>query len=118
MEQLSFTEFADRTWMPPGPRKRGESAAQACAAKAERVSSFSTESAKAFILNWLTTKGQSTGEDITDAAKEAGIRGHDDRCFGPAYAGLARAGLICKAGLAPRRKGHGADGAVIWRAVE
>ena len=72
------------------------------------------DAALAFVPNWLAGRGAVSGEDITDAAKAAGIVPHLDQAFGPVYASLARQGLIVRTGYAPRRRGHGSPGPV-WR---
>lgn len=74
--------------------------------------------AGAFVLRYLRLHGESSGEDITDACKEAGIVPHNDRAFGPVYMALSRQGIIEKCGTAARRKGHGTSGATIWRLFE
>lgn len=71
--------------------------------------------ASAFVLEHLRTHGPKTGEQLTDAAKKAGIVPGDDREFGPVYSSLHRRGLIHHHGYAPRSKGHGAVGNV-WAA--
>lgn len=73
------------------------------------------DQARAFVLDYLGRHGESAGEEITDACKAAGIVPHDDRAFGPVYHGLAKAGLIVKAGVCERRKGHGTSGGNVWR---
>lgn len=73
--------------------------------------------ARAFALAYLRERGDSSGEAITDACKAAGVVPHDDRAFGPVYAGLARDGLIERVGHVARRKGHGTAGGNVWRAV-
>lgn len=70
-----------------------------------------------FVLSFLQASGPATGEQITDAAKAAGIAPHDDRAFGPVLMRLSRGGLIEKCGFAERKKGHGSAGANLWRAV-
>src|ERR1044071_6204623 len=58
------------------------------------------EKAERFFLDYLAKRPQgATGEEITDAAKAAGIEptgGCDDRAFGPVFYGLSRAGKIEK----------------------
>lgn len=70
--------------------------------------------AYAFTLDYLKG-GPATGEQITDAAIEAGIEPHDQRAFGPVLMRLSRDRLIEKCGTAVRRKGHGSGGAWVWR---
>lgn len=95
-------------------RARGEDAGRACAEKAERTTGFDADAARAFVLAYLRTHGASPGEDITDAAKAAGHRPHEDRAFGPVYATLARRGLIVTAGFCMRRKGNATAGGRVW----
>jgi len=95
----------------------GERAAEACLAKAERAADFDTQKARSWIVDWLTKHGPTTGEDLVDGLKIAGICGHDDRCTGGVFKALARANKIAKYGTAPRRKGHGTAGATVWRIV-
>lgn len=70
--------------------------------------------ASEFILSYLRQHGATSGEDITDACKAAGIKPHDDRAFGPVYMSLSRKGIIRKAGMVPRRKGHATAGGYVW----
>jgi len=74
---------------------------------------FSIKAAR-FILQYLAAHGASSGEVITDAAKDAGIRPTDDRHFGPVYLRLARLGVIRKTGYTARTKGHGSGQAPVW----
>lgn len=95
-------------------REAGHAAAHACTDKAERVSDFDTEQARRFVLWFLGNEGPKTGEDIVDAAREVGIRAHDDRAWGSVFSKLARDGDIFRDGFALRRKGHGTAGASRW----
>ena len=70
--------------------------------------------AREFILSYLRQNGATSGEDVTDACKAAGITPHDDRAFGPVYMSLSRNGHIRKAGMVPRRKGHATAGGYVW----
>lgn len=74
--------------------------------------------AGAFVLRYLGVHGATSGEDITDACKAAGIVPHNDRAFGPVFMALSRKNFIEKCGTAARRKGHGTSGATIWRLYE
>ena len=76
------------------------------------------DQALAFVLSYLTVHGETSGEVLTDACKQAGIVPHDDRAFGPIYMKLSRKGLIEKCGLVVRRRGHGTAGGNVWRRVE
>ena len=76
--------------------------------------------ARAFILKYLHENGETPGEVLTDRAHLAGIHppgGLDDRAFGPVFMGLSRRGLIEKVASCQRRKGHGTNGGIVWRAV-
>lgn len=67
-----------------------------------------------FVVEYLRTHGTASGEDITDAAKAAGITAHDDRAFGSVFMRLARQKRIVKSGYCARRKGHGTAGGIAW----
>jgi hypothetical protein len=96
-------------------RAAGEEAGQRAADKAERLDDGFRERAQAFVLAYLKQHGVSSSEMITDAAKLAGIKPHEDRAFGPVYATLARTGKIVTAWFCARRKGHGSAGGRLWR---
>lgn len=81
----------------------------------ERQQPGFTDVAGAFVLDYLTTHGPTSGEQLTVACKAAGHVPHDDRAFGPIYFGLVKRGLIEKAGICKRLKGHGTSGGNIWR---
>jgi len=70
--------------------------------------------AQALVLEHLRTHGPTSGEDLTDAAKRAGLVPPDDRAFGPVYAALSRRGAIVAVGVVRRRRGHGTRGATVW----
>lgn len=110
-----FTMFADAVLS--ASRDRGTEAAGHCADKAVRVSAFSVERAREWVVFHLSKHGPTSGEDMVDGMKSAGIEGHDDRCFGTVFASLAKDKRIAQYGTAPRRKGHGTSGAIIWRIV-
>lgn len=78
------------------------------------VADFSTRAGE-FITNYLREHGETSGEDLTDACKQAGIVPHDDRAFGPVYHRLARTNVIEKCGTCIRKRGHGTSGGHIWR---
>lgn len=73
--------------------------------------------AELFILGCLRANGRMSCEDIVDAAKEAGVRPHNDRAFGPVFMRLRRRGQIRNTGYVRRRKGRGAHGAAVWEVV-
>lgn len=98
----------------------GEAAMQRCTDKAEELG-FSTDAARAFVLNWLTEYGPTWGEDITDAAHRAGrpdLVAHDDRAWGSVFSSLARRHRIRCVELGMRRKGRGTAGARRWALVQ
>lgn len=71
---------------------------------------------RAFIQEYLEKNGPSSGESITNAAKEAGIvpvRG-DDRAYGGSYLSLSKRKVIVKAGSCQRARGHATGGGIIW----
>lgn len=74
--------------------------------------------AGAHIVLYLTEHSEATGEDITDAVKKKGCVPHDDRAFGPVYLRLMRNGIIESVKFVPRRKGHGAPGAQVWKLLK
>lgn len=82
--------------------------------KAEDVRPNFTELACVFIRGYLEINGPTSGEQLTLACKNAGIKPHDDRAFGPVYMRLARAGQIVKCGQVRRERGHGTAGGNIW----
>ena len=96
-------------------RERGRRAADRCAEKAARVSTFDVDAAQNFIKGWLARYGQQSGEDLVDAAVAHGHKPHDGRAFGPVFAGLVRAKVIECVGYCARRRGHGTAGGRIWR---
>jgi len=100
-----------------GARIVGEIASDQCAAKAERTTEFSTHLAREWVVKHLDRHGPTSGEDLVDGLKSAGHVPHDDRAFGAVFAGLVRDERIAQYGTAPRRKGHGTSGAIIWRIV-
>lgn len=97
-------------------RTRGELAAERCARKAERLTSFNPEGAAKFIHSVLVRHGQQSGERLVNIAKEHGYRPHDDRAFGPVFKSLSRKGLIVSVGYVDRIKGNGTAGGRLWAA--
>lgn len=96
-------------------RERGRRAADRCAEKAARVSTFDVDAAQNFIKGWLARYGQQSGEDLVDAAVAHGHKPHDGRAFGPVFAGLVRQKAIECVGYCERRKGNATAGGRIWR---
>jgi hypothetical protein len=97
-------------------REQGETAAVACAAAAEKKG-WDLVGAKNYILGYLIKFGRQSGEQLVNAAREAGFIPHDDRAFGPVFSGLSRKGLIRCVGYGCREKGNGTAGARVWEAV-
>ena len=95
-------------------RAAGEAAGVACLDKAQRTASFDSEGAARFIAGWIERHGPQPGEKLTNAAVEHGYRPHDQRAFGPVYAGLVRRGVIRCVGFCERTKGHGTAGGRVW----
>lgn len=110
-------------WITPPPdfgplfaaRSTGAAAAEACAAKAERTAPFSTEDAKAAVLELLADGRPRTGEELVDHCMRLGIVPHDQRAFGAVFRSLSGAGRIIAVGSSERKKGHGTAGARVWR---
>jgi hypothetical protein len=98
-------------------RALGLTAQQMAAEAAERQLGGFVERSQAFVLRYLRSGVRASGEDIVDAAKEAGIRPREDRAFGAVFGGLSRAGRIRCVGIEMRRKGRGTAGARVWEAA-
>ena len=99
-------------------RALGEAGMLMAQEHAERGNPGFSERARAFVLQYLRLHGASSGEDITDACKAAGIAPEEDRAFGPIYSSLSRSGQIECTGFCERRKGHGTAGGRIWRLAD
>jgi hypothetical protein len=84
---------------------------------AEDVVPGFSERAQAFIVDYLRTHGPTPGEQLTIAAKCAGIKSHDDRAMGGVFLSLSRNGLIVKVGSCPRARGHNSSGGNVWDLV-
>jgi hypothetical protein len=97
---------------------RGQEAAAACLAKAERVTAFDADRARAAVLELLADGRARSGEEIVDHCQRLGLVPHDARAFGAVIGTLARRGRIEAVGYAARRKGHGTAGARVWRVKE
>lgn len=95
-------------------RQAGRDAANACVEKAERTASFDTDGARRFILDVLSGRDHASGEELVDAAKSAGFKGHDDRCFGAVFASLVKRKQIRCVGFVTRVKGRGTAGGRLW----
>ena len=71
--------------------------------------------ARKFIVDYLREHGPTSGEDITNACKEAGIvPPKDDRAFGGAFLSLSKRRIIVKDGTCIRKKGHLTSGGILW----
>lgn len=121
MQQLDMLEVLAREPVRSAARLRGEVAGEACVTKAQRVTQFDTEAARAFVLEYLAVHGASWGEDIVDAAIATGqpaLISHDGRAWGPVFAWLSGKSLIrCLRADGIRRHGNGCSGARQWALV-
>ena len=117
MQQLALLDFPAPPTAQELARAAGEKAAQACMAKAEALDPSWKARAVAWIVDHLERHGPTSGEDLTDGCKAAGIVPHKDKAMGGVIASLHRKKRIAAYGYGPRRKGHGTAGATIWRIV-
>ena len=73
-----------------------------------------------FIVSYVREQsarlGSIPGEQVTLAARAAGIAPGDDRAFGAIYAKAIRNGDICVVGTCPRVRGHGTAGGRLYAA--
>jgi len=93
--------------LPPSP---------AITAISEALKAEFPTKAKRFVLTHLRRHGPTSGEDLTDAMKSAGINCPEgDKGYGWIYRALHRDDLTEDYGVAYRRKGNGTKGATIWR---
>ena len=79
------------------------------------------DTAQPAVLRYLEQHPTATGEEIVDYLKKVGIKPDfckDDRAFGPIFMSLARRQKIVRVGFCPRRKGHAAPGASIWKLAQ
>lgn len=99
----------------------GRQAASACLDKAQRAAPYFADKAKAAILAHLAANGPTSGEDLTDACKAAGIvPSNDDRAFGGVFLGLSNPRnpkIQCLRSDLPRKHGHGTSGGKLWSLV-
>lgn len=101
-------------------RSEGDTAAQACTDKAETLG-FSTDAARAFVLQWLTEYGASWGEEIVTAARSTGrtdLTAHKDQAWGSVFSSLRGRHRIRCVEIGMRAKGHGTAGARRWALVQ
>lgn len=96
-------------------RAQGEQAAEACLAKAQAVASFDSEGAARFITGWIVRNGETSGEDLVDAAVAHGYHVHDRRAFGGVFKRLLGSNTIrvLRSDL-PRKRGHGTSGGRLY----
>jgi hypothetical protein len=95
-------------------REAGRTASEACTARAERAG-LDTDGARRFVVGHLVRHGPTSGEDLVDALKAHGFRGHDDRAFGSVFSRAIERGLIvCLRSDLPRRRGHGTSGGKLY----
>lgn len=84
------------------------------AAEESRTPGFA-ELARQFVLSYLGNVPRASGEDLVDAAADAGIVATEPRAWGPIFGALSRDGRIAKDGFCQRRKGHATAGGLLWR---
>lgn len=100
---------------------QGQEAAGRCLDKAVRAAPDFAERAKAQILSHLATHGPASGEELTNACKQAGIAPlNDDRAFGGVFLGLSNPRnpqIVCLRSDLPRKFGHGTSGGRLWALV-
>lgn len=76
---------------------------------------FDQGGAEDYIVGYVSAHGPTSGEDLVMAAKDAGHRGHDDRCFGSVFLSAIRGGrLVVLRSDLPRRRGHGTSGGRLY----
>jgi len=76
------------------------------------------DAAYEFLPAYLKRIGQPlSSEDLTDACKNAGIKPHNDKAFGPVILRLMRNKKIVRVGYGRRRKAHLSYGCAIYRAL-
>ena len=98
-------------------RSEGDLGMRRAERRAERETSpgFSDRLASYFYAV-LVARGPQTGEQLTDAAREAGLVPGDARCCGRAFQVLLTIGADIVPGVdVPRRRGHGTAGGRLYR---
>lgn len=70
----------------------------------------------AYVREQSARLGSVPGEQVTLAARAAGIRPADDRAFGAIYAKAVRRGEIKVVGYCARVRGHGTSGGKLYAA--
>lgn len=68
----------------------------------------------AYVREQSAKMGGVPGEQVTLAARAAGIAPKDDRAFGAVYAKAIRSGEIRVVGTCPRVRGHGTAGGRLY----
>lgn len=100
----------------------GHLRATECLEHAIELAPTFAERAKVFIVKHLAEKGPTSGEDLTDACKAAGIvPGNDDRAFGGVFLSLSNPNnprIRCLRSDLPRKYGHGSSGGRLWAIVQ
>jgi hypothetical protein len=93
-------------------REAGRLGAEQCEQAAESRG-WDSSAAADFVLAYLAAHGPTPGEVlVTEASRDNAP--HDGRAFGSVFARLAKSRRIVKAGSAPRAKGHGCAGGIVW----
>lgn len=94
----------------------GDAGMRRSAAAADRRDPEFKDKAQAAFLQLLrrSPAGQASGEDMVDAARDAGAVPPDDRAFGAVFKALSSRGAIRCVGFTVRKKGHGTAGGRIW----
>lgn len=70
----------------------------------------------AYFYALLVARGPMSGEDLSDAGRDAGLLTGDGRSAGAAFKRLLRIGAELVPGVdVPRRKGHGSAGGRMYR---
>jgi len=102
------------------PRQLGLIFSEMSLSKAQRATPDFLARAKAVVLAHLGRHGPTSGEDLTDACKAAGLRPHDDRAFGGVFMSLSKRSMpmiVCLRADLVRRHGHGTSGGRLWGLV-
>ena len=98
-------------------RRLGDEAGQYCLELAAAKDPLFPERAYEFIVNFIRgQRGSVPGESAVLAARQAGIRPHDDRSFGPIFKKALKDEAIQVVGFVPRVRGHGTAGGRLYAA--
>jgi hypothetical protein len=98
-------------------REVGRLASESCTQRAERGNPEFSLQARQFVVQYLTDHGNSSGEDIVEAATAAGIRSHDKRAWGSVFSRMNGKQIRCLRSDLPRKHGHGTSGGKLWALV-